>query len=645
MSHRESTITTAPRSFPDHTSAVGHPLPSQMRTKMESAFGADFGHVRIHERSEVLLLGSVACTCGEDIYVAPGRYNPYSQIGQAVLAHELTHVLQQRCGRVPFGLPGSLSVNRDLALEVEATVAAAKVSRGEAVYLPGAGHGEALVTANPPVIQCYTVVLPVGRVPLALLIGNALWNTLDISTDTFIGQEKGGACGFRDSSFLRMGAAGVPTLRSLDPAGVTLRLSANNQMAIEDVDLNTRQPKVFYATQGIINASNARLQLLGSFFRLVPYAAQTITVGANVLVRVTPSNVQVPSAGLTMNCTEPCNQLVGDVMGHNPARLQDPPDVDYETARSLMPIPQPPAMDNTSSANRAVSMANITVPYVGLCLAPTPVFTNLLQQRELNEHANPEVGEGFLMTSLLAPAPGGVVDLATQPVTYRDFYHAAGGLPIVVHKDYMWNSHWAGVVARDGADVITLENYARNRENGALGAAAQEWYFQMYCTNPATLAQTWFGAWGSIALSPIPGPMPAALTPAAPPPTNPPPTHMPLTPGTKGFANPLAVKVAVPDAHYDAVAARLYGGVNIDTIKDAHNLIAGAPDAHQEMLEVLKGLHYANVHLNDGASGRKSRIQAWANALMTALAAPGFRQNLQAIHYASAKIVQLATIS
>lgn len=623
---------------------AGHPLPAHLCTKMEAAFGANFAQVRIREDPAVHQLGAIAFTHGGHIYFAPGHYNPWSLSGQEILAHELVHVLQQRYGRVPAPAQPGVWVNGDPALEAEAMWAASKAMRGEMVHIPGSEATAPHPIGDALVIQCYTVVPPPARGGLVLAIPNASWHSLNINADTFIGQDKGGHGGYLNSSFLQMGGAGVPNLHAADPANVTLRVSANRQMAIEDTTLDTRQPKVFYATQAIITESNDRLQLLGSHFRLAGNPAQTITIGGNVLLRVLPSNVQLNTIGLTMSCDEPCNQLVGSVIGHNPARLQAPGDVDYETARALLLVAQPPAVDNSSQANRATSMRNITVPYAALCLAPTPAFTNLLQQGELNQYANPEVGEGFLMTSLLAPAVGGLVDLATQPFTYEDHYHLAGGNPKVVHKDYMWNSHWAGVVARDGTDVVTLENYARNRENGALGHGAQQYYFQMYNTNPAVPAQSWFDAWSSIPLNPIPVPLLPALTPPVGPgiPVNPPPTHMPPTPGTKGFANPLAVKVIVPDSHYDAVANRLYGGVSINTIKNQHNQIAGAADAHQEILVVLKGLHYANVHLNDNEKGRKTRVQAWANALTNALNLARFRQNHQAIRYAAEKIVQLA---
>src|SRR5215470_19698198 len=100
--------------------AGGLPLPSEVRTKMETAFGADFSDVRVHVGHEATSLGAIAYTWGTNIHFAPGKYNPHTIQGQKLLGHELWHVVQQRSGRVrnPFG--GGVAVVQDHALEAEA---------------------------------------------------------------------------------------------------------------------------------------------------------------------------------------------------------------------------------------------------------------------------------------------------------------------------------------------------------------------------------------------------------------------------------------------------------------------------------------------------------------------------------------------
>jgi hypothetical protein len=76
-------------------------MPDKVQQKMEGSFGQDFGDVSIHKDSgKAKNMGALAYTQGKDIHFAPGQYNPDSQKGQELLGHELTHVVQQREGRV-----------------------------------------------------------------------------------------------------------------------------------------------------------------------------------------------------------------------------------------------------------------------------------------------------------------------------------------------------------------------------------------------------------------------------------------------------------------------------------------------------------------------------------------------------------------
>lgn len=69
---------------------------------MEPRFGHDFSDVRVHEGKEASTaadeINADAFTYGKDIVFADGRYNPGSHKGRSLLAHELTHVIQQRQG-------------------------------------------------------------------------------------------------------------------------------------------------------------------------------------------------------------------------------------------------------------------------------------------------------------------------------------------------------------------------------------------------------------------------------------------------------------------------------------------------------------------------------------------------------------------
>ncbi|MGG8495303.1 eCIS core domain-containing protein [Tenacibaculum sp. TC6] len=78
----------------------GGKMDAQTRNDMESGFGADFSHVNIHTDSQAAQMsaniGAQAFTHGNDIYFNKGKYNPTSKEGKTLLAHELTHTIQQK---------------------------------------------------------------------------------------------------------------------------------------------------------------------------------------------------------------------------------------------------------------------------------------------------------------------------------------------------------------------------------------------------------------------------------------------------------------------------------------------------------------------------------------------------------------------
>jgi hypothetical protein len=81
---------------------AGRPLDTAPRSRMESAFGQDFSYVRIHTDSQAASLSTElnarAFTLGNSIAFASGEYKPGAIVGDALLAHELAHVVQQRGG-------------------------------------------------------------------------------------------------------------------------------------------------------------------------------------------------------------------------------------------------------------------------------------------------------------------------------------------------------------------------------------------------------------------------------------------------------------------------------------------------------------------------------------------------------------------
>jgi hypothetical protein len=81
-------------------SGKGSPLPESQRAFFEPRFGDDFSSVRIHTDSRAAQLArsinARAFTFGRDVVFGAGEYSPGTQQGKKTLAHELTHVVQQR---------------------------------------------------------------------------------------------------------------------------------------------------------------------------------------------------------------------------------------------------------------------------------------------------------------------------------------------------------------------------------------------------------------------------------------------------------------------------------------------------------------------------------------------------------------------
>jgi len=105
---------------------AGRPLDSATRSDMEGRFGADFGDVRIHTGREAAqsarAVGALAYMVGRDIAFGEGQYEPQSDAGRRLLAHELAHVAQE-APRVPLPAATPSTVRRQAADEEDSQLA------------------------------------------------------------------------------------------------------------------------------------------------------------------------------------------------------------------------------------------------------------------------------------------------------------------------------------------------------------------------------------------------------------------------------------------------------------------------------------------------------------------------------------------
>jgi hypothetical protein len=82
------------------SAAGGAPLPPGLRAVFEPRFGFDFADVRVHTGAEAAVasrkLGARAFTVGDHVFFGAGEFQPASREGQKLIAHELTHTIQQK---------------------------------------------------------------------------------------------------------------------------------------------------------------------------------------------------------------------------------------------------------------------------------------------------------------------------------------------------------------------------------------------------------------------------------------------------------------------------------------------------------------------------------------------------------------------
>ncbi|MGC6492317.1 MAG: DUF4157 domain-containing protein, partial [Myxococcota bacterium] len=93
----------------------GQALPSELASRMTAALGVDVSHTTIHTDAAAAEaaenLNAHAFAMGSDIYFAQGMYQPGTPAGDELIAHELTHVVQDMQGRLPGATGPGLSVS------------------------------------------------------------------------------------------------------------------------------------------------------------------------------------------------------------------------------------------------------------------------------------------------------------------------------------------------------------------------------------------------------------------------------------------------------------------------------------------------------------------------------------------------------
>lgn len=257
----------------NETAGRGQPLPETTRHQMETRIGAQFDQVRIHtDRNASELNRAVsaqAFTRGRDIYFDKGRYNPGAASGQRLLAHELTHVVQQ-----------------------------------------GGAEGRAS-RAPANTIQRYTVVDQYTKSVFGLpsehnTMLNEMFLKQRLNTDV-------------DNSVLNQRTYNLNWEEGHFEASPDLKVSEAGMLAMEHT---TDQPKVFYAHPNILATSRKRLKDIGSRITLegntdkklkVPQNPDAPNGMENTLVMVKPAKMD-PTELQLMDVNQ-CDSVASKIIG------------------------------------------------------------------------------------------------------------------------------------------------------------------------------------------------------------------------------------------------------------------------------------------------------------------------------------------
>ena len=163
-----SEIPKAPPIVHEVLRSAGQPLDAATRAFMEPRFGHNFANVRIHTDARAAksarAVDALAYTVGRQIVFGAGQYQPGASSGRHLLAHELTHVVQQQSEPVTGG-PLHVGPVAD-AYEREAENAASASTRGGT--LPTASRAGRLVQRQPAPASCPSGAAPEGKIAVCV---------------------------------------------------------------------------------------------------------------------------------------------------------------------------------------------------------------------------------------------------------------------------------------------------------------------------------------------------------------------------------------------------------------------------------------------------------------------------------------------
>jgi len=367
-----------------------------------------------------------------------------------------------------------------------------------------------------------------SKVAQCYVIGQATTTT---STTALLAQVRQADNSFRDPADVnhrQIATAGIdPTLAN------SLRISEDGRMAIEDTNGGGRQAKVFFAEPAIVKKSNDALLKRGSKYLLATRAVGAITVDdqkgkSHKLDAVEPiinphaphkstrkkvaSTLGGQAQGLAVRvegtCTEVAEAIVGRKYGTNTVGNKLVSNVGVSASQ----LKKLGLLTATEEAQWATAIADVLANHgkpnqgtldeatvakaYGEFLHREPVAARKLAKKlGVNTFVTPKVGEAYITEMVGHTSTPGVVNWL-QDSTGRTTTDLTVADPTVRtgNRRTGWSNHSGAVVAASGGNTVTLENYARDAEDGTVIPGDATFYFAMY--GPVSKpAQTWHQTW------------------------------------------------------------------------------------------------------------------------------------------------------
>jgi Domain of unknown function (DUF4157) len=410
----------------------GSALDPGVRTRMETAFGSDFGAVRIHRGREAdhlsRSLQARAFTTGADIFFASGAYQPGTSSGQALLAHELTHVVQQ----------GAAGPHRAGPLLQRYT----EVQPGQATY-PTKWEYSRFFRDQPAAMEA----------------------------QYFTRQEKHG------EGFYAPGDVPRPNL--VHTSNAALLVSDNLDLAIEST---TGEAKHFFADTTRFKEANAALQGKVYLEQTNRYLWIDTPGRKEKLFEVQPVVGDGKQHGLDVRTPQRCNEMAEFVSGKYGLEFGATMQANELIADVLT---RATGVDwNARRREKARFSTHEEVKAYGAFLDIMVVeFQRCLKDDDISVQMEAALND-LLTNRRLDPELGSAITTVGLSTTEQEKQAKAEGQDFFLY-------HFATVVAKSGQDFVTMENYARRdkRITTTLSAGDPLFFFKMY--GRAEAGQTW----------------------------------------------------------------------------------------------------------------------------------------------------------